>query len=394
MPTGDERHRRGGTSSPSRRSAAPPAEPPLLLKLSTPADIVEAVPHLLGFHPAESLVAVGLQGPRRRLGLKLRVDLPAPDDEEALAQLVTAHLAHAGVDGALLVVYSEQVAERGLARVSLVETVRSVLEARGLQLCDALLVQGGRWRSYSCTSAACCPLDGVPLRTSAQSPSRVAAALAYAGLAALPSREHLERSLRAPRSVARVGAEQALDRVAAALVARLGAGTTPLTLRDEARDLLHTLLARYADGCPSLAPDDAARLILALRDVPLRDEVCAMFGGRYADELRSLLTDLVRRAVPPDDAPVVTVLAAVAYAQGDGTVAGIALERALASDPGYSLAGLLMEGLERGVHPDALRQVWSGAGSRRRRTGGRRGGRRGEIAGLRGGDERARRRDP
>lgn len=40
---------------------------------------------------------------------------------------------------------------------------------------------------------------------------------------------------------------------------------------------------------------------------------------------------------------------------GNGAYARIALDRALASDPDYSFAVLLTEGLDRGVPPKALR---------------------------------------
>ena len=70
-----------------------------------------------------------------------------------------------------------------------------------------------------------------------------------------------------------------------------------------------------------------------------------------------------------------TGLAAVAYQQGDGAVAGSPFERALASDPGSSLARLLMQGLARGVEPELLRRAMT-PGARRgvtRRRGRRRG---------------------
>jgi hypothetical protein len=149
---------------------------------------------------------------------------------------------------------------------------------------------------------------------------------------------------------------------------RLAGGEQRSALRQEARDLLHDVLDRYAEGRTSLQPDEAARLVLAVVDVPLRDEVCGMATGRYAAELRSLLHDLTRRALPPEDAPVVTTLAAVAYAQGDGVVAGIALDRALASDPDYSLARLLMRGLQSGADPSLLRQAFAPDARRARRT--------------------------
>jgi Domain of unknown function (DUF4192) len=37
---------------------------PVVVKFSSPVDIVGAIPSMLGFHPAESLVVMCLRGPR------------------------------------------------------------------------------------------------------------------------------------------------------------------------------------------------------------------------------------------------------------------------------------------------------------------------------------------
>src|SRR3954452_1300409 len=37
------------------------SDPPAI-RVSSPADLIEAVPYLLGFHPAESLVVIGFDG--------------------------------------------------------------------------------------------------------------------------------------------------------------------------------------------------------------------------------------------------------------------------------------------------------------------------------------------
>jgi hypothetical protein len=55
------------------------------------------------------------------------------------------------------------------------------------------------------------------------------------------------------------------------------------------------------------------------------------------------------------------VLAWFAYAGGDGTLANIALARALRSDPDYSLARLVETSLDHQLPPSVLDEVVRGA---------------------------------
>jgi hypothetical protein len=47
--------------------------PATRVRLTDPSELIAAVPHLLGFHPRDSLVVISLD--RRRLGMTLRADL-------------------------------------------------------------------------------------------------------------------------------------------------------------------------------------------------------------------------------------------------------------------------------------------------------------------------------
>src|SRR5688500_17535011 len=78
-------------------------------------DLLNALPTLFGFRPEESLVAVSTHGPRRRFGFRLRVDIPAPEDVEELAEVVVGHLGRQGAEGAIfLAVTQQQVVARDL----------------------------------------------------------------------------------------------------------------------------------------------------------------------------------------------------------------------------------------------------------------------------------------
>ena len=59
------------------------------IRLSSPADLLAAIPHMLGFQPAASVVTVALhEGPDglRRLGMVARLDLPAEGQSMAAAE--------------------------------------------------------------------------------------------------------------------------------------------------------------------------------------------------------------------------------------------------------------------------------------------------------------------
>jgi hypothetical protein len=63
------------------------------------------------------------------------------------------------------------------------------------------------------------------------------------------------------------------------------------------------------------------------------------------------LADLVRCAPPGQVAPAATVLAIAQWNSGDGARANVALDRAQADDPDYSLAHLVGTALRSGLPP-------------------------------------------
>lgn len=322
-------------------------------RMTSPGEVVALVPTLCGFTPSESLVVVSLRGRRGRIGLTMRCDLPPEADEAALADEVSGRMAHDGASGVLLVVHSEDATPR--ARSGLVDAVSAACRRHGLEVREALLVGRGRWTSYLCDGPACCPLGGTPVEQPPTPALRlVAAEAALQGRAVLASREELVASVAPPSLLLAARAEQQLDRAAAewvASVARDGLEETQHAALRAARDLLD----RGGD-----VPDvDAAALAVAVHDVVVRDQVATWSLDRY-DELLATLLQVVRHVVPGYDAPVSALLAWVAYAGGDGALANVALARALTSDPDYSLARLLQQGVRSQVSPDDVRNVLKG----------------------------------
>lgn len=333
--------------------------PPAVVPIGCAADLLDALPRMLGFQPAASAVLVALAPPRGRVVLTMRVDLPPPQQESACARLLAGHARRAGATSAVLVVYDDRPAPAGGGRWrgrSLARAVRSALRGcGGLTLADALGVRDARWRSLLCRDDSCCPPEGQPVRP-ADSPSAAAVTLAAEGAVVLPSRAAVVESLAGP-SGGELGPLVALhERAAAVLATTVERGSGADSVRTETVELLGAAVTAWTSG---RRPDDAtaARLVVGLADVCARDQVLAWAGDDDTSALFGLLLHLSGRAVEPFAAPVLTTLAWVAYARGDGTLANIAVDRALRDDPAYSLARLIAEGLAAGLHPEHVRQV-------------------------------------
>ena len=159
------------------------------LKVSSPAELISAVPFLIGFHPVDSLTVVGMHGPR--ITFAVRIDLPedgTPDEEAEAAVLhLAAVVLHQQVEAVAILGYGEE------SRVTpAVSRISGAFRKAALAIVDELRVEDGRYWSYLCTELSCCPPEGQPC----QPPNSVVAAEAtFAGAVALPNREALEAQL-------------------------------------------------------------------------------------------------------------------------------------------------------------------------------------------------------
>lgn len=156
------------------------------LNIHQPEDVLGYIPHLLGYWPQESLVAITLQG--KAFGATLRVDLPPPDNPRAQAAFAAyvrnQLLADERANGVLLALYSSTGWEDGsvLCRtMPLLGILQEALEPADLAVRDAWLIGPDYWRSAFCTDLSCCPVPGLPLDRIHN--SRLSAEMVYRGSA-------------------------------------------------------------------------------------------------------------------------------------------------------------------------------------------------------------------
>jgi hypothetical protein len=102
-------------------------------------------------------------------------------------------------------------------------------------------------------------------------------------------------------------------------------------------------------------PDDqeVARFAVALAAVAFRDATwLAVDSGRI--DGRPLWLELARRLPSPHELAPLLLFGWSAWRAGEAAVAGMAADRALAVDPGYSAADLLMAAVTSGINPHLM----------------------------------------
>jgi hypothetical protein len=114
-------------------------------------------------------------------------------------------------------------------------------------------------------------------------------------------------------------------------------------------------ISTYRGGGQLTSHDDLAWLSLVLADLRVRDDAWARMEVLHHAAHQRLWTDLTRRACPQYRPAPASLLAFTAWQSGDGALAGLAVQRALDADPGYSMALLLADFLDRGLPPSAAR---------------------------------------
>jgi Domain of unknown function (DUF4192) len=328
-----------------------------VVRAGSPTALLAIVPHMVGFVPEASIVVIGTSPPRDRIRVTLRYDLPDPPGADISADLA----AHAvGILGTQQLPAAVAVGYGPKALVTPVaEALREAAGLAGIALHDVLRVENGRYWSYLCGNEACCPAAGVPFDASSHPAS---ATMASAGSQVLAGRAAVAARVAPVGYIAAESMRQATrraERHVAQLLAKVRKssriGAARRMIAAEGLAAVGAMIARYRGGGRFTSDYEIARITVALRDLRVRDDAWARMDPAHADVHQRLWTDVVRRAQPGYVAPPAALLAFVAWQSGDGALANVALDRALADDPGYSMAWLLRQVISAGAPPALAR---------------------------------------
>ncbi|MEI7722318.1 MAG: DUF4192 domain-containing protein [Actinomycetota bacterium] len=310
--------------------------------LTSPHDLIAAVPFLIGYHPVDSLVVVSVKD--NCIGMAMRVDYPI-DLPTAAHDLLASHLEREGSTGALLVAYVPSGRSDGEVVLG---DLSAALQRIDLKVDESLLIQDGRYRSTICSDVQCCPVNGreVPAIDS----SRIAMEHVVAGRA-MPY-ANLEALTESISALVIAGDEKWISRVDKFKVPEKSDDLTKLQ-RDGATAVID-LAGEFALGRGGEDLELVARVIGRLSDIQVRDFALGTHTDEDIDNFFLMWRHLMRMAPAGYVAPIASLFAALAYESGDGALAHRALDRALADSNGYSLALLLRRVFTAGWPPESF----------------------------------------
>jgi hypothetical protein len=268
--------------------------------LTSPHDLLAAIPFLIGYHPENSLVLVALKDDS--VGMAMRVDMPtdiAPESYDLLA----SHFQREAADAALIVAYVD---------------------------------------------SECCPSLGSPIPDIDS--SRIAAEHVIAGhpmpfanvsglvqsIAALPSAMEESWQSEVRTFWIESDSENLID------------------LQRDGATAVIDLAGEYVQGRGAEDRELVARVIGRISDIQVRDYALGSHNEETADAYWQMWRELLLIAPRGFVAPIASIFAALAYERGEGALAHKALDRALADDERYSLALLLRRVFTAGWPPQSF----------------------------------------
>jgi hypothetical protein len=328
--------------------------PQNVIRITSPVTLLNLVPYLLGFHQDNSVVIIGAKGPRSRVRVTQRLPLHEPpviqrvtefNAEHAVSMLTSQECSRAFVVG-----YGPEACVAPFAGY-----FRDQAIEHGVAVPEILRAEGRRYWSYVCTDPTCCPPEGTPFDPT---PDPALTELLPEGtLGVLANREALASFVAAvsgPDAESMLASIRKAETRAAELIEQARAATSQSISHHPSAPAgiraVQEAITRYRQG-DAISYDEAAWLLVSLRDIWVRDDAWSRMEADHRQAHLRLWIDLTRLSRPGSVAAPASLLAFVAWQSGNGALAHVALDRALADDPDYKMAHILRRTLDCGMDP-------------------------------------------
>ncbi|WP_426979944.1 DUF4192 domain-containing protein (plasmid) [Pseudarthrobacter sp. O4] len=315
------------------------------LTITGSADLLATVPHLLGTNPTESFVVVTARA--GSLGATLRVDAPAEAEPMDYAQMLATYAANdEEATASYVIVYTDETGTDGqlYPYAAHVAALTNELATARMPVRNVWLVTGTFWAEFGADDKY--PLDAIR-------DSNANATLTYFGSAT--DIEVYNPALlgnRAPRVEAPEGTEEDLAAAGEAWAAALDATDMPDT--DTARKLAAAFQHK-------LIRDFLFRDTITTHNGRFGDVVTGKFTGRpdwkRVDRAQEIAFELMKAVPAGQRAPMLTLMGWLEWLKGHGTQADRYLKLAAEDVPGFRLAVLLRELINRGHVADVARNA-------------------------------------
>jgi len=303
-------------------------------------DLFNALPTFLGFRPEESLVAVATHGPHRRLGFRLRADIPDPADVGQAADVIVHHLRNHGAEGVIVLALTE--------RQDVAHDLLEAIEDRLEEIVPIVISRSDGARYW--VDVPGFPREGIAYETSDHHVSIVSAIAA--GQEILPNREALAQRVAPPTG----------DRVDELIAVYGTVWPEVLDLMDRHPNLVETalddlaLVLRRIESGGQLDDEQTVRLCVWLSAVQVRDAIWRRIGEDSDGRWLHVLCHCSRHALDTFVPSVLSLTAFTAWLHGHGALALMANDRALSADPQDSLCRLMQQVLDNGIAPPSWQQ--------------------------------------
>lgn len=294
--------------------------------LTSPHDLMAAVPFLLGYQPLDSIVLISLKG--ESVGMAMRIDFPLAIDTDQI-ESVLIHLEREHTESVLLVAYAP---EAFIDSDLMLDAFANALSLKNISLREAIVIQNQRWRSRLCSDKSCCPVAGNPLPEFKE--ARITAELVAQGKP-LPyaNVEDLKSSIAAKTPPIELIAE--LSRLSPIDY------ESDVLIHQQEGALAVSKFVEIFSSTESVDPKLSALVLMRLTDLQVRDFALGIVTAETIENHWAAWRWLLTLAPSGFVAPVASLFAAISYEKGDALLAQHALNRAFADDAEYPLAQLL-----------------------------------------------------